>query len=133
MYTYYLTYIATGNTNAVGNALRGPNVLEMQASLSGQSWKAHWRSTPTTVGQYRMKYFTCNTTSVADIAVTPSCRHSAVAGLGMTGNKLLEVQICLANDNCGFQPPAGTQATIEPQNVVGINYGSNSEHLKELL
>ena len=101
----------------------------MHAVSASNSWTASWLSMPMTEGSYKLKYFACDQTSLAEITILSSCVNTTVAGLGSSGNQLLEVQVCSADNVCGFQPLAAiaTPETIEPQNVVGVNYENNSE------
>ena len=81
-----------------------------------------------TVGSYKLNYFTCDGTSLANITTPTTCKNTEVSGLGVTGNKLLEVQVCSENGVCGFKlPPAIAQGTVEPQNVIGVDYDSQGK------
>ena len=112
------------------NVQRGPHVFEMHTIIAPDSiWTASWQNMPMTEGSYKLRYFACDSqTSLPEITISPSCVNTTVAGLGSIGNQLLEVQVCSSDNVCGFQPPSiATPGTIEPQNVVGVNYGNNGK------
>lgn len=110
---------------------RGPHVLETLTYPGTGSLRTQWCDTPATAGSrgYRLNYFTCDGTSLATFTTPATCTNTEVSGLGMTGNKLLEVQVCPESGVCGFRlPTALAPGTVEAQNVIGVNYSSQSNY-----